>query len=113
MAHAEVRVQDNAIDAIVAAAQQIPIESAQPVCHGRQVTGTLPPASNCPAGATFSQPGLRKSVGASRPACAQTEQAPGPSTSEVSIVDAFDGALAMTTTITINFGAWITRGGFM
>src|SRR6266446_934464 len=62
MAHPEIRVQDNAIDAIVAAAQQILIESAQPVCHGRQVTGTLPPASNCPAGATFSQPGLRKSV---------------------------------------------------
>src|ERR1700719_3719138 len=35
---------------------------AQPVRHGRQVTGTLPPASNCPEGATFSQPGLRKSV---------------------------------------------------
>jgi hypothetical protein len=64
MAHAEVRVQDNAIDAIVAAAQQILIESAQPVRHGRQVTGTLQPASNCPAGATFSQPPLRKSVGA-------------------------------------------------
>src|ERR1700720_311853 len=63
MAHSEIRVQDNAIDAIVTAAQQILIESAQPVCHGRQVTGTLPPASNCPAGATFSQPGLRKSVG--------------------------------------------------
>ena len=62
MPHAEIRVQDNAIDAIVAAAQQIPIESAQPVRHERQVTGTLPPASNCPAGATFSQPGLRKSV---------------------------------------------------
>ena len=62
MAHPEIRVQDNAIDAIVAAAQQILIESAQPVCHERQVTGTLAPASNCPAGATFSQPGLRKSV---------------------------------------------------
>src|SRR5712672_3551493 len=53
MAHPEIRVQDNAIDAIVAAAQQILIESAQPICHGRQVTATLPPASNCPAGATF------------------------------------------------------------
>src|SRR3977135_3270924 len=63
MAHAEIRVQNDAIDAIVAAAQQILIESAQPVRHGRHVTGTLPPASNCPAGATFSQPGLRKSVG--------------------------------------------------
>jgi gamma-glutamyltranspeptidase/glutathione hydrolase len=52
-------------------------------------------------------------LGASRPACAQTEQAPGPSTSEVSIVDAFDGALAMTTTINVNFGAWITTGGFI
>ena len=52
MAHAEVRIQNNAIDAIVAAAQQILIESAQPVRHGGQVTGTLSPASNCPAGAT-------------------------------------------------------------
>src|ERR1700731_3202101 len=42
MAHPEIRVQDNAIDAIVAAAQQILIESAQPVCHGGQVTSTLP-----------------------------------------------------------------------
>src|SRR6516165_12263875 len=62
MAHAEVRVQNDAIDAIVATAQQILIESAQPVRHAGQVTGTLPPASNCPARATFSQPGLRKSV---------------------------------------------------
>src|SRR5438132_5360279 len=62
MAHSEVRVQNNAIDAIVATAQQILIESAQPVPHGGQVTGILPPASNCPAGATFSQPGPRKSV---------------------------------------------------
>jgi hypothetical protein len=62
MAHAEVRVQNNAIDAIVAPAQQVLIESAQPVRHGGQVTGTLPPASNCLVGATFSQPGLRKSV---------------------------------------------------
>jgi len=60
--YAEVRVQNNAIDAIVATAQQILIERAQPVRHGGQVTGTLSPASNCPAGATFSQPGLRKSV---------------------------------------------------
>ena len=63
MAHAEVRVQNNAIDAIVATAQQILIERAQPVCHRGQLTGTLPPASNCPAGATFSQLSLRKSVG--------------------------------------------------
>src|SRR6202022_50104 len=68
MAHAEVGVQNNAIDAIVATAQQILIESAQPVRHGGQATGTLTPASNCPAGATFSQPGLRKSVG-SYPRC--------------------------------------------
>src|SRR6516162_10603995 len=29
----------------------------------RQLTGPLPVLSNCPAGATFSQPSLRKSVG--------------------------------------------------
>jgi hypothetical protein len=49
MPHAEVRIQNDAIDAIVATAQQILIESAQPVCHRGQVIGTLPPASNCPA----------------------------------------------------------------
>src|SRR6476646_4396300 len=65
MPHAEVRIQNDAIDAIVATAQQILIESAQPVCHRGQVIGTLPPASNCPAGATFSQLSLRKSIGAS------------------------------------------------
>ena len=52
MAHAKVRVQNNAIDAIVATAQQIPIESAQPVRHGGQVTGTLPQLQTAP-GATF------------------------------------------------------------
>ena len=65
MPHAEVRIQNDAIDAIVAAAQQILIESAQPIGHGGQVTGTLPAVSNCPAGATFSQLSLRKSVDAS------------------------------------------------
>ena len=39
MAHAEIRVQNDAIDAIVAAVQQILIESAQPIRHGGQVTG--------------------------------------------------------------------------
>src|SRR5690242_5349039 len=67
MAHAEVSVQNNAIDAIVATAQQILIERAQPVCHRGQLTGTLPPASNCPAGATFSQLSLGKSVEPSEP----------------------------------------------
>jgi hypothetical protein len=43
-----------AIDAIVATAQQILIESAQPVRHGGQATGAPPPASNCPAGASGS-----------------------------------------------------------
>src|ERR1700730_15327458 len=61
MAHAEVRVQNNAIDAIVATAQQILIESAQPVRHGGQVTATLPQLQTAPGG-TFSQSGLRKSV---------------------------------------------------
>ena len=40
MAHAEVGVQNDAIDAIVAAAQQILIQSAQPICHGGQVRRT-------------------------------------------------------------------------
>jgi gamma-glutamyltranspeptidase / glutathione hydrolase len=51
--------------------------------------------------------------GTSRPPCKQADQAPGPSTSEISIVDAFGNALAMTTTINANFGAWITTEGFI
>ena len=60
MPHAEVGVQNDAIDAIVAAAHQILIESAQPVCHGGQVTSPAAAISNCPAGATFSQPVCEK-----------------------------------------------------
>ena len=60
MAHAEVRVQDNAIDAIVAAAQQILIESAQPVRHGGQVTGTLPQLQTAPQGPLFRSPVCEK-----------------------------------------------------
>ena len=60
MAHAEVRVQNNAIDAIVAAAQQIPIESAQPVRHGGQVTGTLPQLQTAPQGPLFRSPVCEK-----------------------------------------------------
>jgi hypothetical protein len=67
MPHPEVGVQNDAIHAVVATAQQILIESAQPVRHEGQVTGTLPPPSNCPAGATFSQPRLRKGVDPWRP----------------------------------------------
>jgi len=62
MAHAEIDVQNDPVDAIVAAGQQILIESAQPVRHPRHVIGRLPSASNCPAGATFSQLRLRKRV---------------------------------------------------
>src|SRR4029077_11893895 len=62
MAHPEIGVQNDPVDAIVAAAQQIAIESAQPVRHAGHVIGRLPSASNCPAGATFSQLRLRKSV---------------------------------------------------
>ena len=62
MSHAEVGVKDDPIDAIVAAAQLVLIESAQPIRHGQQVTDTPSPVSNCPAGATFSQLRLRKSV---------------------------------------------------
>src|SRR5262249_12046650 len=55
--------KNDPVHAVVAAAQQILIESAQPIRHGRQVTDTPSPVSNCPAGATFSQLRLRKSVG--------------------------------------------------
>ena len=65
MPNAEVRVRNDAVNAIVAAAQQILIQSAQPICHERHGTSTPPRISNCPEGATFSQPCLRKSVGSS------------------------------------------------
>src|SRR5205807_8886300 len=60
MAHAEVRVQNNAIDAIVATAQQILIENAQPVRHGRQVIGTLPQLQTAPQGPFFRSPVCEK-----------------------------------------------------
>ena len=60
MAHAEIRVQNNAIDAIVAAAQQILIECAQPVRHGRQVTGTLPGFKLPRRGHFFAAPSAKK-----------------------------------------------------
>ena len=59
--HSEVRVQHDPIHAIVAASQQFLIPSAQPI-HGGHATSTVRSLSNCPEGATFSQPGLRKSV---------------------------------------------------
>ena len=60
MAHAEVRIQNNAIDAIVATAQQILIESAQPVRHGRQVIGALPQLQTAPQGPLFRSPDCEK-----------------------------------------------------
>jgi gamma-glutamyltranspeptidase/glutathione hydrolase len=51
-------------------------------------------------------------AGAPHPGCARREHAPEPSTSQITIVDAEGDALAMTTTINVNFGAWLTVGGF-
>jgi hypothetical protein len=48
MPHPEIGVQHDAIHAIVAAAQQILVESAQPVRHEGQATGILPPVSKLP-----------------------------------------------------------------
>ena len=62
MSHPEIRVQYDAINTVIAAAQEIVIESAQPVAHeghGRY-SGVL--TSSCPEGAPFSQQRLRKSV---------------------------------------------------
>ena len=50
--------------------------------------------------------------GISQPVCVQAQHAPAPSTSQVSIVDAAGNALAMTTTINVNFGSWLTVDGF-
>ena len=52
------------------------------------------------------------SAGQPHPGCAQVERAPEPSTSQISVVDAWGNALAMTTTINVNFGAWLSVGGF-
>jgi gamma-glutamyltranspeptidase/glutathione hydrolase len=44
--------------------------------------------------------------------CLHGKREPAPSTSQISIVDAYGNALSMTTTINVNFGAWATIGGF-
>jgi gamma-glutamyltranspeptidase / glutathione hydrolase len=44
--------------------------------------------------------------------CRASDQPPEPSTSQVSVVDRWGNALAMTTTINVNFGSWLTVGGF-
>jgi hypothetical protein len=62
MAHPEIRVQHDAINAVIAAAQEILIESAQPVTHEGHGTDLAVLISSCPEGAPFSQPSLRKSV---------------------------------------------------
>jgi len=55
-------------------------------------------------------PGYRKEPW--RSGCQNNRHAPAPSTSHISITDANDAALAMTTTINTNFGSWIDVGGF-
>jgi gamma-glutamyltranspeptidase/glutathione hydrolase len=44
--------------------------------------------------------------------CAANERAPESSTSQISVVDAWGGALTMTSTINVNFGSRLTVGGF-
>ncbi len=44
--------------------------------------------------------------------CTASDRPPEPSTSQVSVVDRWGDALAMTTTINVNFGSWLTVGGF-
>ena len=44
--------------------------------------------------------------------CAASDNPPEPSTSQISVVDRWGDALAMTTTINVNFGSWLTVGGF-
>jgi gamma-glutamyltranspeptidase/glutathione hydrolase len=46
------------------------------------------------------------------PKCARDDNAPEPSTSQITVIDADGNALAMTTTINVNFGAWLTVAGF-
>jgi gamma-glutamyltranspeptidase / glutathione hydrolase len=44
--------------------------------------------------------------------CANDADPPPPSTSQIAIVDRWGGALSMTTTINVNFGAWLPVRGF-
>ena len=44
--------------------------------------------------------------------CEAGEREPEPSTSQISVVDAWGAALTMTSTINVNFGSWLTVGGF-
>src|SRR5580704_13667512 len=62
MSHPEIRVQYDAINAVIAAAQEILIKSAQPVAHeghGRYKWGL---DASCPEGPLFRSSSLRKSV---------------------------------------------------
>ena len=47
-----------------------------------------------------------------RDACGASDRPPEPSTSQVSVVDSWGDALAMTTTINVIFGYWLSVGGF-
>src|ERR1035438_2139447 len=75
LAHREVSVQNDAIDAVIATFQKLVIKSAQLVGHGNLLrvvdynsegkTAPLPlqaPCQSCPVGATFSRRSPRKSV---------------------------------------------------
>jgi gamma-glutamyltranspeptidase/glutathione hydrolase len=44
--------------------------------------------------------------------CANTARPPPPSTTQIAIVDKWGAALSMTTTINVNFGAWLPVRGF-
>ena len=55
MSHSEICVQYDAINAVIAAAQEILIKSAQPVAHEGHGTYSGVLTSSCPEGAPFSQ----------------------------------------------------------
>ena len=63
MSHPEIRVQYDAINAIIAAAQEILIKSAQPVAHRRARYIYCGLDFKLPRRGTFSRRSLRKSVG--------------------------------------------------
>jgi gamma-glutamyltranspeptidase / glutathione hydrolase len=50
--------------------------------------------------------------GPPKPTCLSAAIPPPPSTSQISIVDRWGAALSMTTTINVNFGAWLAVGGY-
>jgi len=51
-------------------------------------------------------------TGLQRPACPSDGHPPSPGTSQISVIDADGASISLTTTINVNFGAWLDVAGF-